>query len=97
MPIFFLRVDKAFRETAKQAALERGVLERAMQQQIGITTDRRGEMRVMRQRQTEMADVGRAVARLHQRTQQYRLDQADVGPRFELGRAPCRERVCQYV
>src|SRR3546814_12901573 len=41
----FLRVDKAFRDTAQQAALERGVLERAMQQQIGITTDRRGEMR----------------------------------------------------
>src|SRR3546814_10794012 len=38
----------------------------------------------MRKRQTELADVDRAAARLHQHTQKYRLDQADVGPRFGL-------------
>src|SRR3546814_17539907 len=38
----------------------------------------------MRKRQTELADVDRAAARLHQHTQKYRLDQADGGPRFGL-------------
>ena len=70
-------------ERLRPRAAER-VLDRAMHQQIGITPDRRGEVRVRFQREAEVADVGRVVHRQALAAQQHRFDQGRVGTLADL-------------
>src|SRR5713226_4521613 len=53
--------------------------ERAVHQEIGVAADRRGEMRIAPQRQTEMADILRAVRSLRLAAQDELVDQGGVG------------------
>ncbi len=51
-----------------------------MHEQIRIAPDRRGEMRVRRQRETEMARIARLIDGETLRAQQHRFDQTRIGP-----------------
>ena len=53
-------------------------LERAMHHEIGITTDRRGEVGVLTEREAEVPDVERIVDRLRHRPHDQRLDEGPV-------------------
>ncbi len=50
----------------------------AVNQQIGIAADRRGEMRVLFERQSEMADVGLLIHRLRQGTNDQTFEQRAI-------------------
>ena len=52
-----------------------------MHQQVGIAADRRGEVRVLLERETEVADIGLLIHRLSQRANHQALEQQTVGPR----------------
>ena len=56
------------------------VLERAMDHQVRVAPDRRGEVRIGREGQTKMADIVVGIDRLHHGTQQHDLDDMEVGP-----------------
>ena len=58
--------------------LAEDVLDATMHQQIRITPDRRGEVSVVRQRQSEMAAVVRTVHRLLHGAQHQRLDEMSI-------------------
>ena len=47
----------------------------AMHDEVGIAADRRGEMRVVLERETEVPDVLRLIHRLHHRANDQRLDE----------------------
>ena len=55
-------------------------LDATMHQQIGIASDRRGEVRVGLVGKPEMPDVVGSIARLLHRAQQHRLEKACIGP-----------------
>ena len=55
-----------------------------MHDEIRITADRRGEMRVVLEREAEVPDVLRLIHRLHHRAHDQRLDE---GPLTRRGRA----------
>ena len=64
-------------------AAERG-LDAAVDQQVGVAPDRRGEVGVGLVGEAEVADVVRAVHRLLQRAQHHRLQQLGVGAVLDL-------------
>ena len=59
-------------------------LERTMHDEIGVTTDRRGEVGVLAERETEVSDVERVIDRLRHRPNDQRLDERPV---FRLAEA----------
>ena len=59
------------------------VLECTMDHQIGIATDRRGEMCIRREREPEVTDIVVRIHRLHHRTQQHDLDDVKVRARLD--------------
>ena len=60
------------------------MLDRTMQQQVRVTTDRRGEVAVSLQREPEVALVLDRVYRQALRAQQHRFQQRGVGSRADL-------------
>src|SRR5258706_16373858 len=59
-------------------------LDGAVDEQIRVAPDRRGEMYVSLEREAEVADVVRRVHRLLERAEQHRLQQAEVGAAADL-------------
>ena len=58
--------------------------QRTMHDEIGVTTDRRGEVGVLAERETEVSDVERVIDRLRHRPHDQRLDERPV---FRLAEA----------
>ena len=63
-----------FRQIVGGAAMQ-DVFDAAMHEQIGVTSNWRRKVRVVRQRQTEVADVPRLIDRLWHRANHHGLDQ----------------------
>src|SRR5574340_1154399 len=60
-------------------------LDRAMNQQIGVTSDRGCEMSIGFVGKSKMADVIGAINRLAQGSQHHRLQQLRIGPVLDFG------------
>src|SRR5882672_12680365 len=75
----------AIDEIARVAA-GNGVFDRAMYDQVRVTADGRSEVRVFRERKTEVADVGRLIQRLLLRADDERFDERRIGPAPDLRR-----------
>ncbi len=75
----FERVDEAAGRLAQE-----DVFDCAMHEQVGVAADGRGKVHVFRERQAEVSEVLRLIARACHRPKQHRLDQRVVGLVLDL-------------